>query len=169
MTRRIPVQRSVLAKKTWVTLSVLALLWITAGSAMAESPAGGWAYELPHYLMSPFCPGRTIADCSSPQAESLRLWMIVQEAAGRTRDDVEEELLAKYGDIMRPAPRTDGFGIAAYLFPVAAFLAGGVFIAFYLRRQTQAARSDASSTNTEPVASPLEPELERIIDEELAR
>ena len=169
MNKRTPVQRSVLVNKTLVTLSVCTLLWITAGSASAEAPAGGWAYELPHYLMSPFCPGRTIADCSSPQAESLRLWMIVQEAAGRTSDDVEEELLAKYGDIMRPAPRTDGFGIAAYLFPVAAFLAGGVFIAFYLRRQTRAAGSDASSNQTGPDAPPLEPELERILDEELAR
>jgi cytochrome c-type biogenesis protein CcmH/NrfF len=90
--------------------------------------------------------------------------MIVQEAAGRTRADVEQELLAKYGDVMRPAPRADGFGATAYLFPIAAFLAGGAFIAFYLRRQTH-----AGSTDTEPVAqTPLRPELERIIDEELA-
>ncbi len=148
-----------------------ALLSMLAGLAVADvKPApDGWAYQLPHYLMSPFCPGRTIADCSSPQAESLRLWMIVQEAGGRTRADVEEELIAKYGDVMRPAPRTDGFGAAAYLFPVVAFLAGGVFIAFYLQRQTQARRAEVGSTNAAPSAQvPLEPELERIIDEELA-
>ena len=146
-------------------LMIWVLVWMAAGSATAQTTPEGWAYELPHYLMSPFCPGRTISDCSSPQAESLRLWMIVQEAAGRTRADVETELLGKYGDVMRPAPRTDGFGAAAYLFPVGAFLAGGVFIAFYLRRQTHAG---LGSTNSESSAAPLEPDLERIIDEELA-
>lgn len=156
-------------KETLAILSVWALMAIAAGSAGAEPAANGWAYELPHYLMSPFCPGRTVADCSSPQAESLRLWMIVQEAAGRTRADVEQELLAKYGDVMRPAPRADGFGVTAYLFPLAAFVAGGVFIAFYLRRQTRAGVTATGSMNTQPsVQTPLEPDLERIIDEELA-
>ncbi len=157
--RRPVVNGRALAKRT---LMISILLWIAAFSAAAEPEVKGWAYELPHYLMSPFCPGRTIADCSSPQAESLRLWMIVQEAAGRTSEDVQEELIEKYGDVMRPAPRADGFGVTAYLFPVVAFLAGGVFIAFFLRRQM-------SSPKPEPVAQvPLEPELERIIDDELA-
>lgn len=157
---------SILSKNA---LMIWALLWTVAASAVAEPTTEGWAYQLPHYLMSPFCPGRTIADCSSPQAESLRLWMIVQEASGRTRVDVEQELLAKYGDVMRPAPRTDGFGAAAYVFPVVAFLAGGVFIALYLRRQTRASLADAGSTDAVASAQiPLEPELEKIIDEELA-
>ena len=164
--KRVPMKK-VLMKKVPMILSVWVFLWMASGSAAAEPD--GWAYELPHYLMSPFCPGRTIADCSSPQAESLRLWMIVQEAGGRTRADVEQELLAKYGDEMRPAPRPDGFGLTAYLFPFAAFLAGGVFIAFYLRRQTHAAPSDAGSPDSvSSVEAPFESELERIIDEELA-
>jgi cytochrome c-type biogenesis protein CcmH/NrfF len=150
-----------------------ALLSMLAGSALAETEeefsSSGWAYQLPHHLMSPFCPGRTISDCSSPQAESLRLWMIVQEASGRTREEVEEELIAKYGDVMRPAPRTDGFGATAYLFPVGAFLAGGIFIAIFLRRQTLAGRADEASKTAPLQQVPLEPELERIIDEELAR
>jgi len=90
------------------------------------------------------------------------LWMIVQEAAGRTREDVEAELLAKYGDVIRPAPRARGFGVTAYVFPVFAFLAGGVFVALYLRRQMAAAKPEPSAPRK------LEPELERIIDEELA-
>jgi cytochrome c-type biogenesis protein CcmH/NrfF len=133
-------------------------------SAVAKVPEG-WAYELPNYLMSPFCPGKTLSDCTSPQAASLRMWMIVQEAAGRTRADVEAELLERYGDVLRPAPKPEGFGVTAYAFPIGAFLAGGVLVAVFLRRQTRRPQAPPPAAVS---AAALDPELERIIDEELA-
>ena len=145
-------------------ISAALLLGVSTATAESEAAAGpeGWAYKLPHDLMSPFCPGRTIADCSSPQAESLRMWLIVQEASGRRREDVEAELFERYGDVLRPAPRATGFGLAAYVFPVIAFLAGGVVVAVFLRRQTRAVATP------EPSSHPSDPELERLIDQELA-
>ncbi len=145
-------------------ISAALLLGVSTATAAGEATAApeGWAYKLPHDLMSPFCPGRTIADCSSPQAESLRMWLIVQEASGRSRGDVEEELYERYGDVLRPAPRARGFGLTAYVFPVVVFLAGGVVVAVFLRRQTRAAAT------REPPSQPSDPELERIIDQELA-
>jgi len=140
------------------------LLGVSTATAAEEANAApeGWAYKLPHDLMSPFCPGRTLSACSSPQAEDLRMWMIVQEASGRSREDVEAELFERYGDVLRPAPRAIGFGLAAYAFPVIAFLAGGVVVAVFLRRQTRAVAEPKAS------ALPFDPELERVIDRELA-
>jgi cytochrome c-type biogenesis protein CcmH/NrfF len=133
-----------------------------AGQADAAAELEGWAYEVPNELMSPFCPGRTLSACTSPQAEELRMWLIVQEAAGRTREDVEAELFERYGDVLRPAPRAEGFGLTAYVFPVLAFLAGGVIVAVFLSRQTRASAAAVSTPR------PPDPELERIIDQELA-
>ncbi len=145
---------------------VFVALLLGVSTAAAAGEAGrvpeGWAYELSHDLMSPFCPGRTLSACSSPQAESLRMWIIVQEASGRSREDVEAELFERYGDVLRPAPRARGFGLTAYVFPVVVFLAGGVVVAVFLRRQTRAAATH------EPSSQPSDPELERIIDQELA-
>jgi cytochrome c-type biogenesis protein CcmH/NrfF len=90
------------------------------------------------------------------------MWLIVQEASGRTREEVEAELFERYGDVLRSAPRAEGFGLTAYVFPVLAFLAGGVIIAVFLSRQTRAAATTESSPQ------PPDPELERIIDQELA-
>jgi cytochrome c-type biogenesis protein CcmH/NrfF len=135
---------------------------ISAAPAHSEDSAD-WAYELHNELMSPFCPGRTLADCSSAQAANMRMWIVVQAATGRTRSDVKEELLERYGDVLRPAPLPTGFGFTAYAFPVIAFLAGGVLVAVFLRRQT---RGTAQTTR---VVAPLDPDLERLIDEELAR
>ena len=134
----------------------------TAADAEATAEPEGWAYKISHDLMSPFCPGRTLSACTSPQADDLRMWLIVQEASGRSREDVEAELFERYGDVLRPAPRATGFGLAAYVFPFIAFLAGGVIVAVFLRRQTRAAATSAPSLQLS------DPELERIIDQELA-
>ena len=134
-----------------VFTATLIALSTSPAPALSEEPAD-WAYALPNELMSPFCPGRTLADCSSPQAASLRMWIAVQAAAGRTRVDVEEELLERYGEVLRAAPLPTGFGVAAYAFPVIAFLAGGVLVAVFLRRQTR------GGTKAIPVADPADPD-----------
>ena len=133
--------------------------------ASAEEPEG-WAYRYFGEAMSPFCPGRTLAACTSPQAESLREWILVQEEEGRGQEDVHEELLERFGDVILSAPRAQGFGVTAYLIPMVIFLAGGVLVGIFLWRQTRAAAEHAAEA---PPAEPLDPEIERAIDEELAR
>ena len=90
--------------------------------------APAWAYDLPNDLMSPFCPGRSLADCPSPDAASLRMWILVQAAAGRTRADVERELFERYGEMIRSAPKAEGLGAAAYWMPAAVFTGGGALV-----------------------------------------
>ncbi len=140
--------------------TLLVALLLLGAAAVAEPE--GWAYDLSGELMSPFCPGRTLSECPSPQANSLRMWLIVQEAAGRSRAEVEAELYERYGDAILAAPRAEGFGIAAYLIPVVAFMAGGALLALFLRRQTRAPAPVAA-------AGPVDAELERLVDEELRR
>lgn len=161
-----------LARAAITRLLALAALAALAGPAAAQDagapPAAepeGWAYELAGELMSPFCPGRTLADCPSDAAKSLVMWMVVQEAAGRTREDVREELLARYGEVMRPQPKAEGIGLTAYLIPAAVFAGGGVLVGYFLHRQTRRARAEAPA----PADVERDPELERRLDEELAR
>jgi cytochrome c-type biogenesis protein CcmH len=136
-------------------------------AASAEEPElEGWAYELSGSLMSPYCPGRTLSECPSEQAQTLRMWLLVQEAAGRSRADVLDELYEQFGDQIRAAPRAEGFGLAAYAIPLLAFLGGGVLVLVFLRRQT--ARPGRPETPV-PAAGPLDPELERLVDEDLAQ
>jgi cytochrome c-type biogenesis protein CcmH/NrfF len=134
-------------------------------AAAAPAQEGDWAYDVAREMMSPFCPGRTLADCPSPQADSLRLWLRMQEAAGRSRADVEAELLERYGDAILAAPRASGIGLTAYAIPVAAFLAGGLLVAVFLRRQIRGRGDEPAPMR--PRTS--DPELERLVDEELAQ
>ena len=118
-----------------------ALLWIalasTAGRAAdaPPQPAGtSWAYDLAGELMSPFCPGRTVASCPSPQATELIQWMAMQEAAGATREEVIAILVEKHGEEILGAPPASGITLWAYVFPVLGFVAFGGIAGLVLRR-----------------------------------
>jgi len=147
--------------------ALLCALVLATPAARAETDApDSWAYAYFNEVMSPFCPGRTLSACTSSQADSLRMWVLVQAAAGRSREDVHAELVAKYGDVVLAAPRAKGFGITAYALPALFFLGGGLLVALFLKRQTRAA---AASVPAAHAPAPLDPEIERRIDEELAR
>ena len=148
-----------------LALATFALTLVSlAGVAPRAAASEGWAYQMANELMSPYCPGRSVADCPSPQAQTLRMWLIVQEASGRPRAEVEAELISRYGETILGAPRAKGFGLTAYVIPVVVVAAGAALLLWFLRRQTRPAATP------KPVApsAPLDPELERLVDERLA-
>jgi len=144
-----------------IAVLVAGALWVAPG---ARAVVGGpYSIELYNGLMSPYCPGRTLMDCPSGQAAELRDWIAEQEQAGRPRQEVEDQLYAQFGDVILQAPRAEGFGLAAYVLPILAFLLGGAIVWVFLRRQAAAL---AAAPPARPRAS-LDPEIERRIDEEL--
>ena len=151
-----------------------ALPILIAVAALATANVAGadaqWGYALAHDLMSPFCPGRTLAQCPSPQADELRVWILTQEAAGATRAEVESMLIERFGEEILAAPLARGVrGFSAYAVPVAAFVLGGGFVAFALRRLLGAG-AERGEVRPAPAAGPpvaSDPELERLIDAEL--
>jgi cytochrome c-type biogenesis protein CcmH/NrfF len=138
----------------------------TAGRA--ESP--GWSEQVERELMSPYCPGRSLVECPSPQATELRLWIQAQERAGVPRESVEARLFQQFGDQLRHGPRAEGFGLWAYLVPAGALLAGLGLVLVFLRQQSRpvpAAPVIAPTRDPASAARPRDPELERRLDEEL--
>ncbi len=152
-----------MVKRNTARLALAALaLAVLAGGALRAEASEGWAYEMANELMSPFCPGRSIADCPSPQAQTLRMWLIVQESSGRPRAEVEAELVARYGESVLGAPRARGFGLTAYAIPAAVVAVGAGVLTWFLRRQT---RTREPAGDAPPA---VDPELERLLDEKLA-
>ena len=145
------------------------VLALAATAAIAAAPgvgaaAEGWGYDLANELMSPYCPGRALAECPSPQAADLRQWILDQERAGVARDQVESQLFQQFGDQLRQAPRAEGVGLVAYLIPAFVLIAGGALVALFLRRQRDAA---APPPAVAPRLAPVDPELERQLEQEL--
>ena len=124
------------------------IVWLALALALASpvlAAEGPWSAELEQELMSPYCPGRSLVECPSQKATELRLWIAGQEKAGIPRAEVERELFERYGDILRHAPKAEGFGLWAYLVPAGALLAGGLLVGGFLRRQTAVARARRTS------------------------
>jgi cytochrome c-type biogenesis protein CcmH len=151
-----------------------------AGEVAAPASAGSsWAYDLAGELMSPFCPGRTVASCPSPQATELIQWIAMQEAAGATREEVIAMLVERHGEEILGAPPAKGITLWAYVFPVLGF-AGFGLIAFRVLRRIVAPAEPASPDSAAPSESmpsagrarpaggSPDSELARIIDAELA-
>jgi len=158
------------------TAAVLALVFslLAAGIAHAE----GWGYDLGGELMSPFCPGRTLSSCPSPQAAELVQWIVTQEAAGATREEVIDILIERFGEEILGAPPAEGITLWAYVFPIAGFMGGGGIAALVLRRIVGRSRDDddgdqnGDQDRSPPLAGVSTPQsdadLARIVDEELA-
>jgi cytochrome c-type biogenesis protein CcmH/NrfF len=145
-----------------------------------------WAYAMAHDIMSPFCPGRTLAACPSPQADQLRQWILFQAAAGQSEEQVEEMLFERFGDVLLSAPKAEGgWGVSAYAIPAGGFLLGGgvvVFVIFRMARRgdglgaessaaalLRPAAQSSSGSASAAGAAVSDTELERMVDEEFAR
>ncbi len=155
---------------------------ITVETASAKS----WGYDLASELMSPYCPGRTLASCPSPQAAELVQWMVLQEAAGSTQEEVVAILIERFGEEILGAPPAKGITLWAYIFPVLGFVVGGGLAFVALRRIVAADRNPSdviatspSSSSGEPGAAgsgppglesavPADDELARMVDADLA-
>jgi cytochrome c-type biogenesis protein CcmH/NrfF len=138
------------------------------GNVAAAQPAeeASWGYALANELMSPWCPGFALPDCSSGYASDLRMWILEQERLGRSEDEVRAEILARYGEKMLQAPRAEGRGWLAYLIPAAIIFAGLAVLVRFLRAQR--APTDARAVEAGIVAMALDPLLLSQVDRELA-
>ncbi len=139
------------------------LAGLALGAAAQAEEQTAWGYELADELMSPWCPGFALPDCSSGYASDLRLWILEQEKRGRSREDVKAEILARYGDEMLQAPKAEGLGVLAYAIPAGLVLAGGLVLFVFLRGQGGAARGAR-----DPQAGAADPQLAVRIDAEFA-
>lgn len=141
-----------------VVVLLVASLLFGATTGLAKS----WSYDLAGELMSPYCPGRTLASCPSPQAAELVQWMVVQEAGGATREQIVEMLIERFGEEILGAPPAKGITLWAYLLPMFGFVAGGGLVIVVLRRLV------AKSPVVEPGSNPERASTSAALDEDLA-
>jgi cytochrome c-type biogenesis protein CcmH len=150
--------------RSLVLLFVIAL--VTAGSAAASEQHPTLA-ELEDELVCPTCK-TTLAMSNAPVAERMRAFIRERIAAGDTKSEIKDKLVAQFGESVLAAPPARGFNLLAWLLPIAGALAAVVAVAFLARRWSRS-RADASAGASAEGGRPLDPDLERRVDEELAR
>jgi cytochrome c-type biogenesis protein CcmH len=148
---------------------------LVALAAFAAPPAGGAQPVQPKTtlpdvedeVMCPIC-GTALNLSSSPQADRERVFIRRQIAAGKTKDQIEDELVAQYGTRVLAEPPKSGFDLTAWLVPGVAILLAAVAIALGLWRWRRAGR-DGGAPPPAGGDPPLDSADAERLDADLAR
>jgi cytochrome c-type biogenesis protein CcmH len=149
-------------------LSALALLAAaTPALASEQNPTLG---ELENEIICPTCH-TTLALSNAPVADQMREFIRERIAAGDTKSEIKDRLVAEFGEGVLAAPPREGFNLLAWLLPLVGLAVAAAAVGVLVRRWRRAGAAPAAvagapSTNGR---TPLDPELERRVDEELAR
>lgn len=142
-----------------VALVCLAMLFmVPVARASERHPTQA---ELEGEVMCPVC-GTTLDQSSSPAAQQIKRVIARGIAAGETKSQIKDRLVANYGDSILAAPPHHGFGLLAWWLPVAGILVAAAVVGAGVWRWSRA-REPA------PRAVPLDPALEQRLDDELRR
>ena len=146
--------------KSLLVAGVAALVLAAPAFASERHPT---LSELEGQVMCPTCH-TTIDQSNSAIANRIRLFIVARIAAGDTRSEIKDALVAQFGIGVLAAPPRKGFDLLAWWLPFAGLALALVVVSAVAWRWARA-REPAGA---EP-APGLEPDLERRLDEELAR
>jgi len=147
-------------------LAVLALALAAPVLASEQHPTQS---ELESELVCPTCH-TTLDESDSPVAQQMKAYIRREIAAGKTKSQIIDGLVGppnNMGIAVLGVPRKHGFDLLAWLLPLLGIAVGAVALAaaawFWSRNRA------ADNTLATAGGPPLDPELERRVDEELAR
>jgi len=143
-----------------------ALLLAPAAAASEQHPT---LNELENEIMCPVC-GTPLAQSDSPAAKAIERDIQARIAKGWTKSQIKDSLVANYGEEILASPPKHGFNLLAWLLPLAGLAAAAAVLGAaawgWTRRKPEPEPMPAQSLNGH---GPIDPELDRRIDEELAR
>ena len=140
-------------------LVALVACGVLAVGAQAAGPPN--AADLEAELVCPVCE-TTLDQSDAPVAQRMKAFIRERIAAGDTEQEIKDTLVAEFGSGVLATPPKSGFGLVAWLLPLAALLAGVLAIVLLVRRWSR-------RRGPPDPEHPLDPDLERRVDEELAR
>ena len=133
-------------RRAGIVVAVLAVALTPSAAAVASAahraPPPQPKTNLPDVedeVMCPIC-GTALNLSSSPQADRERAFIRREIAAGKTKEQIKDELVAQYGTQVLAEPPKSGFDLAAWLVPGGAILLAAIAIALGLRRWRRAGR-----------------------------
>lgn len=138
-------------------LSSLVLTGVAA--AGADRPS---ALDLEDEVVCPVC-ATTLDQSNAPVARRMRAFIRERIRAGDSKDEIKRQLVAEFGESVLAAPPTRGFGLLAWLLPLLGVAVAVPVVAVLAWRWSRGRERDDGRVE------PPDPELERRLDEELAR
>jgi len=149
-----------------VVVAACALLLAPAAFASERHPT---LNELENEVMCPVC-GTTLAQSDSPAAHQIERDISARIAKGWTKSRIENSLVDDYGQEILASPPKHGFNLLAWLLPLVGIVAAGAVLGVAAWRWTRGrAEPGPLSAHSVNGQGPVDAELDRRVDEELAR
>jgi cytochrome c-type biogenesis protein CcmH len=143
-----------------------ALLLAPTASASEQHPT---LNELENEVMCPVC-GTTLAQSDSAAAHQIERDIGARIAKGWTKSRIKNSLVDDYGEEILASPPKHGFNLLAWLLPLVGVVVAGAVLGVAAWRWTRwRAEPEAPTVQSANGSGPIDPELDRRVDEELAR
>jgi cytochrome c-type biogenesis protein CcmH len=153
-------------KRFHVLAATMALLLVPGALASDRHPT---LNELENEVMCPVCTV-PLAQSDSPAAKQIERVIRDKIAAGWTKSQIKNMLVKQYGESILTSPPKHGFNLLAWLLPLVGIVtAGAVLGAAAWRWSRQRAEPELTTPQSQNGHGPVDPELDRRLDEELAR
>ena len=149
-----------------VALLVALIALAAPGSALAVEPRASFN-DIEDEVMCDTC-NVPLNIAESARADQQRREIRALIARGLTKEQVKDELKARYGPAVLALPDDEGFSLAVYVVPIAV-VAGLVATLVLLLPRWRARRRDADASGTDTATPELSPADARRLDQDLAR
>ena len=143
-------------------LALIALVLAAPAGASEERPT---AAELESELVCPVCE-TTLDTSDAPAARRIKEFIRARIAAGDTKSEIKAKLVDQFGPTVLAVPPRKGFDWLAWLLPLGGLAVGAVVVGWLAWRWSRGRGDEPPSADD---FEPVDPELERRLDAELAR
>jgi cytochrome c-type biogenesis protein CcmH len=150
-------------------LALILLLALALPAAAGASEQNPTLRELEGELMCPTC-GTTLELSNAPAANQIRRFVGARIAAGDSKGQIEDKLVAEFGEGVLASPPKEGFGLLAWVLPLLAAGLGAAAIAVLVVRWSRGREPEPAPSG--PIGNgrvELDPALEKRLEDELAR
>ncbi len=145
-------------------LAAALLLGLVLAAPAAASERHPTLGELEGEVMCPTCK-TTLDQSNAPIANRIRQFISARIAAGDTESEIKAKLVAQFGPAILAEPSKHGFNLLAWVLPFVALGVGAVALGLLVWRWSRGRERSSAAAG----GPPIDPELDRRVDEELAR
>jgi len=126
-------------------VAVAALALVASAAAAPQTSVTAIEGE----VMCPIC-GTLLELSDSPQAQREKVYVAKLVAAGKSKAEIKEALVAQYGPSVLAQPKASGFDLSAYLVPAIAIVLAIVLLGFSVLRWRRDGGQAAAGTAEPP-------------------
>ena len=153
--------------KTLVAACAAALLVLPLAGTAVASEAHPTLAELEGEVMCPICH-TTLDQSNSAAAARIEAFIVRRIRAGDTKSEIKRELVDQFGPAILAEPPKHGFDLLAWLLPIVGILVGGIVLALAVWRWSRRREPElVLAAGGVALPRPIDPELERRLDDEL--